>query len=70
MASNERNNRETEKEIQLSTKSQKPKQGIIEKESKIAKQFIKYLTSAGTALPSKILKVTKDVVNFYLNAIF
>ena len=32
----------------------KTKQGITEKECEIAKEFNKYFTSVGTALPSKI----------------
>ena len=43
-------------------KTMKTKQGITEKESKIAKEFNKYFTSVGTALASKIPIVTKDVI--------
>ena len=43
-------------------KTRKTKQGITEKESKIAKEFDKYFASVGTALASKIPIVTKDVI--------
>ena len=44
----------------------KTKQGINEKESKIAKEFDKYLTSVGTPLTSKIPIVTKDVSEYLI----
>ena len=44
-------------------KATKTKQGITEKESVIAKESIKYFTSVGTALASKIPIVTKDVTH-------
>ena len=64
MASNERNNRETEKKSSFLPKAIKTKQGITEKESEIAKELNKYFTSVGTALASKILIVTKDVSKY------
>ena len=64
MASNERNNRETEKKSSSLPKAIKTKQGITEKEIKIAKEFNKYFTSVGTALASKIPVVTKDVSEY------
>ena len=45
-------------------KAIKTKQGITEKEIKIAKEFNKYLTSVGTALASKIPVVTKDLSEY------
>ena len=68
MASNERNNRETKKKSSSLPKAIKTKQGITEKEIKIAKEFNKYFTSVGTALASKIPVVTKDLSEYYLNA--
>ena len=65
MASNERNNRETEKKSSSLPKAIKTKQGITEKEIEIAKEFNKYFTSVGTVLASKIPVVTKDL-NEYL----
>ena len=61
MASNERNNRETEKISSSLPKAIKTKQGITEKKIKIAKEFNKYFTSVGTALVSNIPVVTKDL---------
>ena len=45
-------------------KAVKTKQGITEKEIKIAKEFDKYLTSVGTTLASKIPIVSKDVSEY------
>ena len=45
-------------------KTIKTKQGITEKESEIAKEYNKYLTSAGAAFASKIPIVTKDVIEY------
>ena len=64
MASNERNNRETEKKSSSLPKAIKTKQGITEKEIEIAKEFNKYFTSVGTALASKIPVVTKDLSEY------
>ena len=64
MASNERNNRETEKKSSSLPKAIKTKQGITEKEIEIAKEFNKYFTSAGTALASKVPIVTKDLSEY------
>ena len=61
MASNERNNRETEKRSSSLPKAIKTKQGITEKKIEIAKEFNKYFTSVGTTLASKIPVVTKDL---------
>ena len=46
------------------TKAIKTKQVITEKESEIAREFNKYLTSVGTALASKIPMVAKDVSKY------
>ena len=64
MASNERNNRETEKNSSSLPKAIKTKQGNTEKENKIVKEFNKYFTSVGTALASKIPAVTKDLSEY------
>ena len=64
MASNERNNRETEKKSSSLPKAIKTKQGITEKEIEIAKEFTKYFTSVGTALASKTPVVTKDLSEY------
>ena len=64
MASNERNNRETEKKSSSLPKAIKTKQGITKKEIEIAKEFNKYFTSVDTALASKIPVVTKDVSEY------
>ena len=61
MASNERNNRETEKKSSSLPKAIKSKQGITVKEIEIAKEFTRYFTSVGTALASKIPVVSKDL---------
>ena len=61
MASNERNNRETEKKSSSLPKAIKTKQGITEKEIEIAKEFNKYFTNVVTALATKIPVVTKDL---------
>ena len=45
-------------------KAIKTKQGITEKEIKIAKEFNKYFTSVGTVLASKIPVVTKDLSEY------
>ena len=47
-------------------KAIKTKQGITEKESKIAKEFNKYFASVGTPLTSKIPIVTKDVSEYLI----
>ena len=64
MASNERNNRETEKKSSSLPKAIKTKQGITEKEIEIAKEFNKYFTSVGTPLASKIPVVNKDLSEY------
>ena len=61
MASNERNNKETEKKCSSLPKAIKTNHRITEKEIEIVKEFIKCFTSVGTALASKIPVVTKDV---------
>ena len=53
--------RKQKKKSRSLLKAVKTKQGIPEKEIKIAKEFNKYFTSVGTALASKILVVTKDL---------
>ena len=45
-------------------KAIKTKQGNVEKESKVANECNKYFTSEGTALASKILMVTKLVLEY------
>ena len=45
-------------------KAIKTKQGIIEKERKITKEFNKYFTSVSTALASKIPIVIKDMSEY------
>ena len=64
MASNERNNREREKNSSSLPKAIKTKQGITEKENEISKEFNKYFTNVGTALASKIPVVTKDLSEY------
>ena len=64
MASNERNNRETEKTSSSLPKAIKTKQGITKKEIETAKEFNKYFTSVGTVLASKISVVTKDLSEY------
>ena len=64
MASNERNNRETEKKSSSLPKAIKTKQGITENENEIAKEFNKYFTSVGTAPASRIPIVNKGVSEY------
>ena len=64
MASNDRNNRESEKNSSYPPKTIKTKQGITKKESRIVKEINKYFTSAGTALASKITIVDKNVSEY------
>ena len=66
MASNERNNKETEKKKKSSSlpKAIKTKQGITENENQIAKEFKKYFASVGTALANKAPVVTKDLSEY------
>ena len=61
MASNERNNRETEKKSSSLPKAIKTKQGITEKEIEIAKELNKYFTSVVTGLASKIPVLSENL---------
>ena len=67
MASNERNYKKTEKEIQTLPKSIKTKQGITDKESKIANEFEKYFTNVGTAFANKIPITKFNVIEYLLH---
>ena len=64
MASNERNHRETKQKFSFLPKAIKTKQGLTEKESKVARGINKYFSSVVTAFAYKIPIFTKDVSEY------
>ena len=64
MASNERNHRKTEKEIQFPTKSYKIQARNHHKRKQNRREFNKYFTDTGTALASMTSVVNKGVTEY------